>query len=123
MADPGFPIGGREPRKGGRGLPTPLCFENFVCQNERIWTLRGGGHVLGTLLDPPMKCLIVTNMQFTTYNFPNCLKCTGCSKCYFFLTLNIDTPAIAIPELENTRLYHFEHTRWQGVSVNLIHSN
>ena len=26
---------------GGRGPPRRLCFENFVCQNERIWTLGG----------------------------------------------------------------------------------
>ena len=36
VADPGFPV-------GGRGLPRWLRFENFVCQNERIWTLGGGG--------------------------------------------------------------------------------
>ena len=34
-----FPWGG-----GGRGLSRRLRFENFVCQNERIWTP----------LDPPM---------------------------------------------------------------------
>ena len=34
MADPGFPV-------GGHGLPRRLHFENFVCQNERIWILRG----------------------------------------------------------------------------------
>ena len=35
MADPGFPA-------GGRGFPRRVHFENFVCQNERIQTLRGG---------------------------------------------------------------------------------
>ena len=40
VVDPGFPIGGPRPRRGGRGLPRRLHFENFVCQNERIWTLR-----------------------------------------------------------------------------------
>ena len=35
VADPGFPVG------GGRQLPRRLRFEKFVCQNERIWTLRG----------------------------------------------------------------------------------
>ena len=39
VADPGFPVGGREPRRG-HGLPRRLRFENFVCRNERIWTLR-----------------------------------------------------------------------------------
>ena len=43
MADPGFPVGGRGPRGGGGGLPRWLRFENFVCQNERIWTLEEGG--------------------------------------------------------------------------------
>ena len=38
VADPGFPVGGRGPRGGA----WQLCFENFVCQNERIWTLGGG---------------------------------------------------------------------------------
>ena len=35
VADPGFPVGGRQ-------LPRQLCFKKFVRQNERIWTLRGG---------------------------------------------------------------------------------
>ena len=42
MADPGFPIGGHGPRRGA-WTPRQLCFENFACQNERIWTLGGGG--------------------------------------------------------------------------------
>ena len=42
VADPGFPVGGRGPRRQGCGLPRRLCFENFVCQNERIGTLGGG---------------------------------------------------------------------------------
>ena len=42
VADPGFPVGGRGPRRRGCGLPRQLRFENFVCQNERIGTLRGG---------------------------------------------------------------------------------
>ena len=56
VADPGFPVGGRGPRRRGRGLPRRLHFENFVCQNERIWTL--GGRAPGTPpLDPPMHYL------------------------------------------------------------------
>ena len=47
VADPGFPV-------GGRGLPRQLHFENFVCQNERIWTLRGGRASGTPPLDPPM---------------------------------------------------------------------
>ena len=34
--------GGRGPRTGGRGPPRQLHFKNFACQNERIWTCRGG---------------------------------------------------------------------------------
>ena len=41
VADPGFPVGGVD-LVGGRELPRQLCLENFVCQNERISTLRGG---------------------------------------------------------------------------------
>ena len=41
VADPGFLVGGRGPRRGGCGLPRWLHFANFVCQNERIWTLWG----------------------------------------------------------------------------------
>ena len=37
---------------GGRGLPRWLHFENFVCQNERIWTSRG--RCWARPLDPPM---------------------------------------------------------------------
>ena len=48
VADLGFPV-------GGRGLLRRLRFENFVCQNERILTLGGGGRAPGTPpLDPPM---------------------------------------------------------------------
>ena len=52
VADPGFPVGGRGPCRRGRGLPRWLHFENFVCWNERIQTLRG--RAPGTPLDPPM---------------------------------------------------------------------
>ena len=51
VADPGFPVG------GGRGLPRWLRFENFVCQNERIWTLRGDAP--GT---PPSRSANATNL-------------------------------------------------------------
>ena len=46
VADPGFPVGGGVDLVGGRGLPRWLRFEHFVCQNERIGTLRGAcaGH-------------------------------------------------------------------------------
>ena len=57
VADPGFPVGGRGPLTGGRGLLRRLRFENFVCQNERIWTLGArGGDVrrASANVDPPM---------------------------------------------------------------------
>ena len=40
-----FPWGGMD-LVGRRGLPMWLLFENFVCQNKRIQTLRGActGH-------------------------------------------------------------------------------
>ena len=41
VADPGFPVGGGLDLVGGGGLPRWLRFENFVCQNEIIWTLGG----------------------------------------------------------------------------------
>ena len=41
VVDPGFPIGGHGPHRRGCGLLRWLHFENFVCKNERIGTLRG----------------------------------------------------------------------------------
>ena len=57
VADPGFPVGGGVDLVGGHQLPRQLRFENFVCRNKRIWTLRGAcaGHVL---LDPPMLAVV-----------------------------------------------------------------
>ena len=56
VADPGFPVGGRGPRRRGCGLLRWLRFENFVCQNERIGTLRGSKRRRAPPpLDPPMK--------------------------------------------------------------------
>ena len=55
VADPGFPIGGCGPSRGGLWTPEALRFKNFTCQNERIWTRRGG-HVPGVPpLDLPMQ--------------------------------------------------------------------
>ena len=34
-------VGGVDLVGGGRGPPRRLRFENFACQNERIWTRRG----------------------------------------------------------------------------------
>ena len=42
VADSGFPVGGVDLVGGVCGLPRRLHFENFLCRNERIWTLRGG---------------------------------------------------------------------------------
>ena len=56
-----FPWGGRGPRRRGCGLPRWLRFENFVCQNERIGTLGGGGRAPGVPpLDPPMLRLLIS---------------------------------------------------------------
>ena len=41
----------------GGGLPRHLRFKNFVCQNERIWTLRGG-MCWECPPDPPMLMVI-----------------------------------------------------------------
>ena len=46
--------GGRGPRRRGCGLLRRLHFENFVCQNKRIGTLRGGRAPGRAPLDPPM---------------------------------------------------------------------
>ena len=46
--------GSRISRRGGRGPPRRLCFKNFACQNERIWTRREGARAGRAPLDPPM---------------------------------------------------------------------
>ena len=50
---------------GGRRLLRQLRFENFVCQNERIWTLRGEGR-RACPLDPPMIYAIVQHCTLNT---------------------------------------------------------
>ena len=45
VADPGFPVGGRGPVRGGRGPLTQALFAKNVCENERTGYRRG---------DPPM---------------------------------------------------------------------
>ena len=49
--------GGRGPRRGGRGLPRQLRFVKFVCQNERIGSLRGA-HAGCAPPNPPMLKMI-----------------------------------------------------------------
>ena len=68
---------------GGRGLPRQLRFEKFVCQNERIWTLRVG-RALGT---PPSRSA-------------NVFKCSGN---VFYRKSTIGTKIAAI-EANNDRL-------------------
>ena len=46
--------GGRGPRRRGRGLPRWLRFVKFVCQNERIGSLRAGARRVRPPLNPPM---------------------------------------------------------------------
>ena len=41
VADPGFPIGGHAPVRGGHGPPTWALFGENVCENERIGSHRG----------------------------------------------------------------------------------
>ena len=43
---------------GGRGLPRRLHFVKFVCQNERIGSLRGGHTPGAPPLNPPMGLLV-----------------------------------------------------------------
>ena len=47
VADPGFPVGGGRGPVRGRGPLTWALFTKNVCENERIWSHGGGGHVLG----------------------------------------------------------------------------
>ena len=55
VADPGFPVGGgRGPRTGAMDPRGGLRFKSFACQNERIWTRRGGARRARPPLDPPM---------------------------------------------------------------------
>ena len=42
VADPGFPIGGRAPVRGGRGPLTWALFSENVCENKRTGSHRGG---------------------------------------------------------------------------------
>ena len=58
VAGPGFPAGGSVDLVGGRGLPRRLHFGKFVCQNERIGSVRGARRVHP--LDPPMN----TNIKY-----------------------------------------------------------
>ena len=46
--------GFRISRRGWAPAPRRLRFENFVFQNERIWTLWGGGVPDARPIDPPM---------------------------------------------------------------------
>ena len=60
---------------GGCGLLRQLHFENFVCQNERIGTLRGGAR-RARPLDPPM----VLISDFMSIMSVNDLIQVGCSR-------------------------------------------
>ena len=69
VADPGFPVGGVD-LVGGRGLPRWLRFENFVCQNERIWTLRGRAPGTPPLDSPMQGCGQVDKARVTGISIP-----------------------------------------------------
>ena len=62
VADPGFPVRGHQSRRGRRWLPRRLRFKIFVCQNERIWTIRGGVR-RARPLDPSMHWLYVLTLR------------------------------------------------------------
>ena len=47
VADPGFPVGGHAPVRGGCGPPTQVLFGENVCENERIGS-HGGWCAPGT---------------------------------------------------------------------------
>ena len=81
VADPGFPVGGgRGPRTGGRGPPRRLRFENFACQNERIWTHRGGARRARPPLDPPMY-LYHKNNQIGYHSWQVVIRFVGVTGC------------------------------------------
>ena len=66
--------GGGADLVGGCQLPRQLCFEKFVCQNKRIWTL--GGHAP---VAPPWICqCTITNCNF--YNVVITVLPAGLSK-------------------------------------------
>ena len=67
MADPGFPVGGVDLVGGGCGLPRQLRFENFVCQNERIGTLRGGAHQAHPPRSTNVSVLVLNSTVSTPY--------------------------------------------------------
>ena len=55
VADPGFAVGGSvDLVGGGPGLPRRICFVKFVCQSERIGSLRGGTRRVRPPLKMPM---------------------------------------------------------------------
>ena len=71
VEDPGFP--GRRPHRWGRLLPKQLRFENFVCRNERIWTLKGDMH-RAHALDPPMVLYLCVGIVGVWVNNNDTLK-------------------------------------------------
>ena len=89
MADPGFAMGGMD-LKGGRGLPMQLCFIKFVCQNERIGSLRGA-HAVCT--HPKSTNDIVENLILIYFFEINHL---GITKFYFIFNISIVSVKVAI---------------------------
>ena len=66
-----FPWGGGN-LIGGCQLPRRLCFKNFVCQNERIWTLGGGSmRAGGASPGSATGCGGVQDTYFATPNWSN----------------------------------------------------
>ena len=64
MADPGFPVGGREPRKGGVDSRGGYVSKILYVQNERMWTLVGGGlRRASANVDPPIEKVTHTSSR------------------------------------------------------------
>ena len=84
MADPGFPVGGRWPRRGGgRGLPRWLRFVKFVCQNERIGSLKSATDMVLV-----MKFSRVMFCREINYQMIKIRETTGINREIHFLKLN-----------------------------------
>ena len=60
MADPGFPVGGCGPVRGGHGHPIRVLFGENVCKNESIGSHKKGVRRKFLCVDPPMISIVNT---------------------------------------------------------------
>ena len=115
---------GRWPR-GGHQLLRRLCFKKFVCQNERIWTLGGGGGCAPAA--PPGSANVKINFSnlWSHYIFPD-LSCEANSlSCPIMLLIQ----PVRIDHVQNTsdwkqntkrtrqQKYYRSSYQWQGITV------